>query len=371
MKKEKNKIVVILVIILLAVVLVGGYYLCSKKLSKASGGDNGNDVNDREQNNDFSAGDDGEVTVSKSGEVLEFALGRLVVDSTGEVYYMTGDDTNLGSEKVYTTTVYETQPNSYEFMGYKLNVVNIKALYVMQLGNGQSDYYVFLIDKSGNVSVIKFNAQDGTVNVGNETKLTQYKDIVTIVPTSSFEGHSALAIDKDGKLYELVTSAEATAKDVTNDRGEVLEFTFGKIIIDTNGEVYYEPATSAKISGNAASLSNATRLGNRDKYTTKSYQTGPDSFEFTGYKLKYTNIKSAYAAYLGNGAEAEYVFLLDNTGNMHMIKFEISNDSYDVVLEKKLVRYKDIVSVVKTSGWSGNHALAVDRNGILYDLLGE
>jgi len=383
-KMKKKNVVIILVVVLLIVVLVGGYFIVTNKLVKTANNGSSN-MNSNEQKNDINNGEESiqnnlnsigineqEATISESGEVLEFALGRLVVDTTGEVYYITSDDTNLGSEKVYTTKVYQTQPDSYEFMGYKLNVSNIRSLYAVYIGNGREEYPVFMVDKNGNLSAIKFTVNNGVNIVSEEIKLTKYKDIVSVVPSISFGGRSALAIDKNGNLYSILeVSDESEVTNVTDTRSEVLEFTFGMIIIDTTGEVYYEPNSSAKMFGDEVSLSDKTKLGSMSKYTTKSYETGPNYYEFSGYKLKYSDIKSAYAAYLGNGAENEYVFLLDKSGNVFMLKFGIENGSYDILGESKLTQYKDIVSVVPSSGFGGSHALAIDKNGNLYDLWGE
>ena len=164
---------------------------------------------------------------------------------------------------------------------------------------------------------------------------------------------------------DIVSNSNLSDDSLNNNFGEVLEFTFGKIIIDTTGEVYYESYKNATFFGQSATLSSETVLGNALTFSTKVYQTGPNSFEFNGYKLNYSNIKSAYSVYLGNGAAHEYVILLDNSGNVYALEFKITNGEYDLVNQSSLSQYKNIVSVVPTMSFGGHGALLIDKEGNL------
>ncbi len=213
MEKEKNNNTWLIILLLIVLVVMAGYIVYDKTLIKEETA-KVDDTNTQEQVEETKT-----TLKNDIGQVLNSVYGTFIVDKDGSVYFKPTEkvmshgleapfkkDTSLGIAKTYQIEIYEPTPEkpTSTFECYKLNLTNIVSGYEVYLGNGGIKY-VFFIDRIGDVYKVNFTIENSEFDYSNIEKLTEYKNIVSIVETSTFGGYSgaysAVLIDKNNKQY--------------------------------------------------------------------------------------------------------------------------------------------------------------------------
>lgn len=168
-------------------------------------------------------GSNNSINVNNKGYMMTAGVGKIVIDNSGEVYYIPG--TNWKKENTpnwgeinlnilstsdiisgnYKATSYDyPQDDEDIFKGYKINVSNVQSAYSVTYGNGHANESIILVHKNGNISELIFDMNDNTnkIDVTLVKNVSGYSNIVSVVPNNTFGGNSAILIGIDGNQFE-------------------------------------------------------------------------------------------------------------------------------------------------------------------------
>ena len=178
---------------------------------------NENTVND----NETTTNNNENIVLEKKGHTLDTSVGKFIIDKDGLVYYenyetitymgvtyelTTKDLTTLGTKQQYTNYTYQNAPTCNIEEGcnveaYKLDLENISSVYEVTFGNGSATIGIIFLTYEGEVHELMFNLAE-TDKIVSTKNVSEYSNIVSVVPNMSFGGHSAILIDKNGNKYE-------------------------------------------------------------------------------------------------------------------------------------------------------------------------
>jgi len=218
----KKNIIITNIGLSLTIIGLLGFIFYDKVLNN----DQKKDINCNQVNN----GDEEENETSRVAQILTestpkhvYTFGEFIVTKNGDVYFIPGDTYRivsdpypvhvknpdiLGVKKSYILDDYVGYlGDKIEFEGYKLDLSNILSVNALYFGNGAPDAHYVFISKEGNVSelVFEFDYNDNTLIAKFEKNISEYKNIVSIVPTSSPQASGAIVIDRDGNQYKYLS----------------------------------------------------------------------------------------------------------------------------------------------------------------------
>lgn len=159
--------------------------------------------------------------VTKKGHTIDTSVGKFIVDKDGSVYYIKEQETGvtgtvaeltdkdlsvLGIKQQYKNYTYHNSPECNTEEGciieaYKLDLTNISSTYEVYLGNAVVGPTIIFLSYDGKVHELNFNLFVQKDKVQLTKNVSEYPNIVSIVPNMSFGGHGAMLIDKDGNKY--------------------------------------------------------------------------------------------------------------------------------------------------------------------------
>ena len=82
-----------------------------------------------------------------------------------------------------------------------MSLENISSVYETYNGNGATTLDILFVSYDGQVHEISFNLGKETSTIKITKNTSKYPNIVSIVPTVTFGGHSTILIDKNGNKY--------------------------------------------------------------------------------------------------------------------------------------------------------------------------
>jgi len=199
-----KKISKILILSLTLILFITG---CNKK-------ENSDNKNIAENNN--------ENKVTKKGHTIDTSVGKFIVDKDGSVYYikeqekgvagtvaeLTDKDLSvLGTKKQYKNYTYHNSPECIIDEGCmieacKLDLTNINSSYEVYLGNSVVGPTIIFLSYDGKVHELSFNLFVQNDKIKLKKDVSQYPNIVSVVPDMDFNGNGAMLIDKEGNKYK-------------------------------------------------------------------------------------------------------------------------------------------------------------------------
>lgn len=211
MKKGNAGVVVLIIALFVVIIAMAGYLLYSHM--NTNNNENMQENTNVNPNNNFQKNEN-----KNEGYMMRIDNGYIIVDGSGEVYlkyeralytsspFSTERELNLLSTTdlkygSYTATPYDYPQDEKDiFEGYKLNVSNVISAYRVEFGNGGNNECVFLVHKDGRISQLIFEINNDTNKVDVELikNVAGYSNIVSVVPNNTFDGQSAVLIDKAG-----------------------------------------------------------------------------------------------------------------------------------------------------------------------------
>lgn len=244
---------------------------------------------------------------------------------------------------VYTTTMLEPEYNG-DFSGYKLELNDIKAGYVVELDNNTNTEHILFLGRNGRLSELKYEVVAGKLNVELEKDIEGYRNIVNVFQTVTNGQKYVKVVDKDGNIYNY----------------------YGKNSVATKAENGQE-ISKVYVHGTEVGIENlvVTEAGEVLCTTTGVDLSSCAKKQDGKYILNLSNIVCAVPCYFGNGASLASVLFIDKSGNVSELLMQYKYDSgkVEAKLEKNVSGYSNIVSAVQESTIGGNGVVVIDKNG--------
>lgn len=189
--------------------------------------------------------------------------------------------------------------------------------------------------------------EDNKLNIKLSKDVINYKDIVNVVQTANMDENYAKVIDKDGNQFAYY-GAENTKEKITERTGQYLKIVSrfeegisAEVKVTSNGEVY---VNAKENTGDEIDLSSCA---------TKE-KTGE-------YRLKLSNITSAYSFIFGNYSRNLHILLLSKSGELNELAIEFTSEGMNVELNENIKR--NIETVLYKLYTGGHGAIVIERNG--------
>jgi len=339
-----------------------GVIFVQKDWNKEDSGNN-NQQNTGTNNNNIS-------TNINNGHMLSTRIGTFMIFSNGAVYFEPEEGValpkNIATYGQYSYGEFHSiQEMSDKFIGYKLNLSDIKTAYYIE--SHQNPYIaVLFLDNVGNLSVLNikndYTSYDLIKNINT--------NVVSVVVDDSYQTTNALILDKQGNEY--LYSAGSKTCQIKQNVFQVLKTVAGELVLDLNDNLYYMPSLDSYY----WSSDKLNVLSTKDfvfgTYEAAGYKTLGASPYFEGYKINISDVQSMYKIVFGNGAPNVSIILVHKDGRISEITFTESynTDTVEVKLTKHISGYSDIVNVVPFNGFGGNYAKLLNKSGNLIEYFG-
>lgn len=196
MAKQNNKgVVALLILFVITTVILGSYIIYDKMENNEKANV---DTKVAEEKTNTSKEQQNVEPKRKIQQVSnESKKASVLVDTEGNAYFQVNDSDIQKQYKTYTLNGYSGNNGEKQLEAYKLNIQNVLKVYCVSIGNGGSEYFIF-IKENGTLSFIEYN---DTFPVLPEVKdIKNLSNVKSIVQENSM---NASAVTTDGKKVNL------------------------------------------------------------------------------------------------------------------------------------------------------------------------
>lgn len=151
--------------------------------------------------------------------------------------------------------------------------------------------------------------------------------------------------------------------------GQRLNTNVGTFIIEKEGNVIYNPSNYLFDMNPSYRKSNLSKTSLGEMQEIELKDNNNELIKIIGYKLDFKDIIEAYEIHFGDKNEYKTtIMFIDKDNLVSYINFAYSNEVMQIKTVHKMSKYKDIISIIKTSDNEKEYALLIDKNNNQYIL---